>query len=549
MAGNPLPRSITIPEGASFADMVRPRGSKDIGDQINQAIIAPLASTNNQLSQEDFPDFNAPTELGSGKEMVGRLTNLVGIFGQRELDFSRNRRNSTRCWSRSSKPQRFDEPFSVYRPHRKDAIGLKSWSNPLMFNFIHAADLHLDSPLVGLSQHDDAPVEIIRGATRTALTRLVDLAIEREVDFLLIAGDLYDGSWKDYRTGLFFVNEMRRLQKAEIPVFLIFGNHDAESKTTKSLELPENVRVFGTRKAETFPHKTVPATIHGQGFATQAVTENLAENYPEPVPDRFNIGLLHTNLGDAAGHGNYAPSTVPQLVAHGYDYWALGHIHLRHVHHEHPHVVYSGNTQGRHINESGAKGCYLVTVDDDREVTGMEFCALDCVRWESLVIDVSEMEEESGLLEAVREELARALGAADDRLLAARIVLDGPCPLHERLHADHARFLAECVSQAADIDNELIWIESLRLKTSTLLDPKELAERDDLTALVLEALESFEPSALPDPVNTLKTKLPAEAVESLSASLEPDTEDDRNAIKNDVAAIVFQAIATSGATD
>ena len=418
-----------------------------------------------------------------------------------------------------------------------------------MFSFIHAADIHLDSPLIGLSQHEDAPTEIIRGATRTALSRLVDLAIAREVDFVLIAGDLYDGDWKDYQTGLFFINEMRRLKEEGIPVYLIFGNHDAESKTTKSLALPENVHVFGTRKAESFTHEKLPVALHGQGFATPSVTENLAEKYPAPVADHFNIGLLHTNLGDLAGHGNYAPSTVPQLVAHGYHYWALGHIHLRQIHHENPHVVYSGNSQGRHINESGAKGCFLVSVGDDLEVTDLEFCALDSVRWSSIEIDCSAIKTEVDLYQAVRDELARALAHADDRLLATRIILTGHSSLHETFHADHTRILAECVSQAAEIDGEHIWIEGLRLKTQTLIDPKALAKRDDLTALVLEALESFDPNQLPDPVSTLKTKLPEDAVKALATSLNPETDADRNAIREDVAAIVFQAIATSSASD
>lgn len=418
-----------------------------------------------------------------------------------------------------------------------------------MFTFIHAADIHLDSPLVGLSQHEDAPVDIIRGATRSALTRLVDLAIDRGVDFVLIAGDLYDGDWKDYGTGLFFINEMRRLEKATIPVYLIFGNHDAESKTTKSLVLPKNVHVFGTNKAESFTHGGLPVALHGQGFATPSVTENLAEEYPTPAADHFNIGLLHTNLGDATGHGNYAPSTVPQLVAHGYNYWALGHIHKRQIHHENPHVVYSGNTQGRHINEPGAKGCYLVTVDDDLDVTGNEFCPMDSVRWESIAVDCSEMKEEVEIHQAIRKELASALKASDESLLAARVVLTGSCALHETLHADHSRLLAECFSQAAAINSERIWIESLHLKTLTLLDPEELAKRDDLTDLVLKALDSFDPNVLPEPVATLKTKLPEEAVNSLAATLNPETEADIQTIKQDVAAIVLRAIATSSSSE
>ncbi len=417
-----------------------------------------------------------------------------------------------------------------------------------MFTFIHAADIHLDSPLIGLSQHEEAPTETIRGATRSALTRLVDLALEREVDFVLIAGDLYDGDWKDFGTGLFFVNQMRRLDNAAIPVFLIYGNHDAESRVTKSLTLPGNVHVYSTTEAETVAHPELPVCLHGQGFATQSVTENLAEKYPAPVDKKFNIGLLHTNLGDREGHGNYAPSSLSQLVSQGYDYWALGHIHASEIHHENPHVVYSGNTQGRHINETGAKGCYLVSVSGELEVSSIEFCVLDSVRWENNEIDCSSVESEQGLLKLIRDRLTRSLDLADGRLLAVRLTLTGHTALHEAFHAEHARLRAECFSLAAEIDSEMIWIEGLRLKTRTLIDPAELAKRDDLTALVLDALHSFDPCTLPDPVNTLKSKLPPEAARALVSSLQPESEADRESIREDVTAIVLQAIATSDST-
>jgi DNA repair exonuclease SbcCD nuclease subunit len=78
------------------------------------------------------------------------------------------------------------------------------------------------------------------------------------VDFVLIAGDLYDGDWKDFGTGLFFVNEMRRLDKEKIPVYLIYGNHDAESRVTKNLTLPRNVHIYSTREAETVAHPELP---------------------------------------------------------------------------------------------------------------------------------------------------------------------------------------------------------------------------------------------------------------------------------------------------
>ena len=113
-----------------------------------------------------------------------------------------------------------------------------------MFKFIHAADIHLDSPLRGLDKYEGAPVESIRGATRRAFANLVSLSISEHVDFVILAGDIYDGDWKDYNTGLFFVKELSRLEEAGIPVVLLYGNHDAQSRITKSLTLPENTRPY-----------------------------------------------------------------------------------------------------------------------------------------------------------------------------------------------------------------------------------------------------------------------------------------------------------------
>jgi DNA repair protein SbcD/Mre11 len=414
-----------------------------------------------------------------------------------------------------------------------------------MFTFLHAADIHLDSPLIGLSQHEEAPTETIRVATRTALTRLVDFAIAEKVDFVLIAGDLYDGDWKDFGTGISFNNEMRRLESQQIPVYLIYGNHDAESRVTKSLKLQDNVHVFPTKQPETVQHPTLPVSVHGQGFATPSVTENLAEDYPLPTDNHYNIGLLHTNLGEREGQGNYAPSSLPQLVAHGYDYWALGHIHIREIHHQNPHVVYSGNTQGRHVKETGPKGCYLVTVNDDLETSKCDFVALDSVRWENLPVDCSGLASEHELLEAIRSQLNVSLTEADGRLLAVRLTLTGNTELHELLHAEHSRLRAECQSIGLDIDAELIWIEDLRLKTRTLINPEELAKQDDLTAFVLEALKEFDPSTLPAAVETLMRKIPPDATRALQSSLKPQGESEREAMRDEISAIVLQAIATS----
>ncbi len=150
-----------------------------------------------------------------------------------------------------------------------------------MFKFIHAADIHLDSPLRGLSRYEGAPVGRIRGATRDALEELTRLAIDEEVHFVVIAGDVFDGDWRDYNTGLFFARQMTQLREKGIRVFFLAGNHDAASSITKNLRMPDNVHKFPTGKPKTFLVKEIRVAIHGQGFARPDVTDNLVAGYPD----------------------------------------------------------------------------------------------------------------------------------------------------------------------------------------------------------------------------------------------------------------------------
>jgi DNA repair exonuclease SbcCD nuclease subunit len=187
-----------------------------------------------------------------------------------------------------------------------------------MLKFLHAADVHLDSPLRGLERYPGAPVEEIRAATRRAFENLVALAVEEEVGFVLLAGDLYDGDWKDYNTGLFFAAQMARLEEAGIRAFLIAGNHDAASQITRVLRPPANVKVFSTKRPETEILEDLGVAIHGQGFAQISVSEDLSAGYPRAVPHLFNIGMLHTSLDGRPGHASYAPCTVDGLRSRGY---------------------------------------------------------------------------------------------------------------------------------------------------------------------------------------------------------------------------------------
>ncbi len=381
-----------------------------------------------------------------------------------------------------------------------------------MFRFVHAADIHLDSPLRGLESYPDAPVEQIRGAARRAFDNLVGLAIEEGAAFVLLAGDLFDGDWKDYNTGLYFTHRMGRLREAGIPVFLVSGNHDAASSLTRALSLPDNVTLFSHKKPETKTLGDLGVAIHGQSFAGRCVTEDLSCGYPQALSGLCNIGLLHTSMTGRAGHEPYAPCTLEGLVSKGYDYWALGHVHQREVLHTNPWVVFSGNIQGRHIREAGAKGCQLVTVEDGR-ITEVEFRELDVLRFAFCRVDMASCERLEAVADRVREAMERERRAAEGRPLAVRVVLEGQTVLHERLHRREEVLRDEFRIMAADLGD--VWLEKLTVSTKPKASGSDVPDADSPLSGLLEAiaqmrLDSSSLTELVPEFEALRSKLPAE---------------------------------------
>ncbi len=355
--------------------------------------------------------------------------------------------------------------------------------------FIHAADLHIDSPLRGLDRYDGAPVERLRTATRGALERLIDKAISEHVDFVLFSGDIYDRDWQDFHTGLFFREQMVRLDRAGTRVFMVQGNHDAQGVISRQLILPSNVTVFSSRTAQTARIDELSVAIHGRSFPDRAVDEDLVPSYPAPVPDFFNIGMLHTSLTGRVGHDTYAPTDVATLVAKGYDYWALGHVHAREVVSESPRIVFPGNLQGRHANETGAKGCELVTVEAGR--VEAEFVALDVVRWSQIALPLDGVERLESLGDAFRAALEPVLIGATDRLHAVRVTLTGSTDLH-RIEANQPGTLTAAVQAAAqDVSEAEIWIEQVRLDLSTPMDRAQAAQRQDAVGELIRLVDAI----------------------------------------------------------
>lgn len=388
-----------------------------------------------------------------------------------------------------------------------------------MFTFLHAADIHLDSPLRGLERYAGAPVGEIRGATRQALENLVDLALEEQVAFVLIAGDLYDGDWKDYNTGLFFNAQMLRLRQAGIPVYVVTGNHDASSRITRALSPPENVTVFPSSRPEKAVLDDLGVAIVGQSYPQRAVTEDLSTDYPTADPGLLTIGLLHTSVDGREGHETYAPCTLAGLAGKGYAYWALGHVHQREILREDPWIVFSGCLQGRHIREQGPKGCTLVTVDDDR-IARVEHRDLDVVRWALCQLDASEARSGDDVVNLVRDALAAERERADGNLLAARVVLTGASRAHRDLTAEPDRWRTEIRSAAIALGD--VWVEKIKLSTSVRADLNRMRRRHDAVGSLLRALDDLERAGAGSETGDEDLAALAVEVEALRKALPPE---------------------------
>ncbi len=416
-----------------------------------------------------------------------------------------------------------------------------------MIKFIHTADIHLDSPLKGLEAYEDAPVEEIRSAARRAFDNMIDLAIEERVDFVLIAGDLYDGDWKDYNTGLFFAGRMGRLSRERIRVFIVSGNHDAASQITRAMPLPENVTLLSTKEPQSVKLDDIGVVIHGQGYSVRAVTDNLASRYPQYVPGYFNIGMLHTSLTGRQGHEDYAPCSTDELKSKGYDYWALGHVHRREIVDKDPWIVFPGNIQGRHIRETGVKGATIVTVEDGT-VTEVAEKELDVVRWAVCEVDMSKCETMDGVNDAVRLKLEQELDRTEGKTLAVRLILTNKCPVHAQLINRAAYLTGEFRGIAAGTGD--IWIEKIKFQTSRQKSLEKILGRDTPLAGLLQSIQHLKLDEetifdLVPELSALKKKLPPEIYNNNESFLDPSP-DNIDMLRNEVQEILIARLIQHG---
>jgi exonuclease SbcD len=367
----------------------------------------------------------------------------------------------------------------------------------MSFTFVHAADIHLDSPLRGLERYESAPAEKMRLATRDAFENLVQYCLTEKVDFVLLAGDLYDGDWRDYNTGHFFLRQMGLLRDAGIPVFIVWGNHDAENAMTRKLSALENMHVFPSKKAGTKRLEDLNVSVHGQSYGRKDVSDDLSGRYPSPDPGCFNIGLLHTSAdGRSPEHARYAPCSIEALVDKGYGYWALGHVHKRDILREDPPVVFPGNLQGRFFRETGPKGATIVSVSNGR-VT-IEERRFDVLRWE--ICEVSD-----AAIDRVYEALAGIRHRTPEVALAVRVRLTGVSRAHAALVANQERWINEARLRGADLRD--VWVENVEIETRSPVDLNTLRQRlDHPLGEVLRTIDAFrsDDAALAEVIAALK---------------------------------------------
>jgi len=391
----------------------------------------------------------------------------------------------------------------------------------LAFRFIHAADVHLDSPLRSLALRDPDLAELIGNATRRAFVRIIDLCLDEQVDALLLAGDLYDGDQTSMKTARFLSEQIRRLHEAGIHVFVIRGNHDALSRITKELTFPDSVKVFGGRAEAIVVDRSngdFPVAIHGLSFAQPHAPESLIGKYKLPIEGAVNIGLLHTSLAGAPGHDLYAPCSLADLQATGFRYWALGHVHKRSVVEGKCAIVMPGMPQGRDINEAGAKSVTLITVADDRSIL-IEERVTSIAQFERVSIDATRIDDWRDLVGALGRVIERARNGLASEHLVARVHLTGTTPLAWRIRRDLDLLKTEVDDRASMIG--ACWVE--RLEVDCKAPGAAAASRDhpitELRRLIDEEVirsDAYQAEAV-DIAEELRTQLPQECRNLLGA--------------------------------
>lgn len=351
------------------------------------------------------------------------------------------------------------------------------------FRFIHAADLHLDSPFRGLSKAPEAVRAKLEESAFAAMRQLTETAIRERADFIVLAGDLFDAADRSLRAQLRLAREWETLAEHGIAVYVIHGNHDHLGGARAELKLPGTVHIFGADQIGYRPayrrDGELAAFVYGISYGARAVTDNMAARYRVVPGAPFHIAMLHGNVNGDSRHDPYAPCSLEELTSAGFHYWALGHIHHRGVLHQYPHIVYPGNTQGRNPRETGPKGCFVVDVSATGAVD-LTFVPLDVVRWLEAPVPIDGIETEHELLLQLDAAAARLEQEADGRSAMIRLGLVGRGALHRRLSDPNviAALLGQLQETREESGERFAWIYALEAGTEAELRWDEITAED-----------------------------------------------------------------------
>ncbi|WP_163654444.1 DNA repair exonuclease [Listeria sp. PSOL-1] len=405
--------------------------------------------------------------------------------------------------------------------------------------FIHMADLHLDSPFLGLSNLPEELYAEIKNAPFTALKKAISIAISEQVDFVLIAGDVYDKEIQSIKAEVEFYNEMKRLFVAEIDVFLIYGNHDFRGYHHDALVLPDNVHVFGPEisqfdwQKQGRPH----VKLYGFSYDKKHITDKRVNDYEKSGMADFHIALLH---GTEAAHVKgdvYAPFVTSELKRKGFDYWALGHIHKRQALSTSPVIYYPGNIQGRHFKEVKEKGITLVNLSEQE--TNLQFIPVAPITWLDVQIELDQPVSKSTVFLALTSKLADFSEKKSSYLLHIELLFQEETPLLKEnwLEMLNDNYLFE--------DGHFIWVNKLttRMKAKAvdgnwwqkdLLSAEWEKAKDDLLeeSAFFNRIESlyFHPNIsryLPEIKKEKRQEIILAALQKIGDSL-AEVEDERN---------------------
>ncbi len=364
------------------------------------------------------------------------------------------------------------------------------------FRFVHAADLHLDTPFEGVAKAAPEVGDALREASLEAWDELVRLTLDEGAAFLVLAGDIYDGAERGVRAQLRFRRGLERLSEHGVRAFIVHGNHDPLSGWSAMGEWPEGVHVFGANavEAERVEIDGEPAaTVYGLSYGRRETRENLALRFARDEGPGLHVGLLHASVGSNPEHDAYAPCSLADLRAARLDYWALGHIHQRREVSREPWVMYPGDTQGRSPKpaESGAKGALVVEVGGSG-VREARFVATDSVRFAQSELDIAGLDDLVALRAALLERADALRGEHEGRGLLVRTRLQGRGPVHNALRAPRAT--ADLLEELRDEwrgASPFLWVESLKDETQSPLDRDEIRRRGDFSAELLALADAL----------------------------------------------------------